>query len=205
MDASTIINAVKTATKKWSKQRRAEERQASAAFRRRESMCRTHRVTQRDVAFDVMETAYKKASANGTLPTRPRQIMYAARPDILARTGDESLDGDYFSQTLLVDYMLESPQTTANWDIAWDDRGHFVEPHTGKEIGLGTLAVREYLRRVGTGVSDGLIVPSNVYPTLGPIHRFRAVLSIEKEGFMPIFEAARLASALILRSWLARD
>ena len=41
-----------------------------------------------------------KASDGGTLPTKPRQIMYAARPEILASTGKDTLDDAYFTQTL---------------------------------------------------------------------------------------------------------
>ena len=48
----------------------------------------------------------------------------------------------YFTQTLLVDYI---EKTGAGWDIIWDERSHFREPHTGREIGLGTLAVPDYL------------------------------------------------------------
>ena len=44
--------------------------------------------------------------------------------------------------------MRSHPSLTANWNIAWDDRGHFSEPHTGHEIGLGTLAVRGYIARL---------------------------------------------------------
>jgi hypothetical protein len=33
-----------------------------------------------------------------------------------------------------------------DWDVVWDDRGHFTEPHTGKVFGLGTLNVRGYLQ-----------------------------------------------------------
>jgi hypothetical protein len=52
-------------------------------------------------------------------------------------------DSQYFCQTLLVDYMQERD---VEWDVVWDDRGHFTEPHTGRTIGLGTLNVRNYLR-----------------------------------------------------------
>ena len=41
--------------------------------------------------------------------------------------------------------MNDNPELTADWDIAWDDRGHFREPHTGRAIGLGTLALQDYL------------------------------------------------------------
>ena len=44
--------------------------------------------------------------------------------------------------------MRRHPDLTADWNIAWDDRGHFSEPHTGHEIGLGTLAVRSYIERL---------------------------------------------------------
>ena len=34
---------------------------------------------------------------------------------------------------------------------------------------------------------------SDLYPTLGPLHRYAAVLFIEKEGFAPLLQAARIA------------
>src|ERR1700730_54840 len=85
-----------------------------------------------------------KASDNGSLPAKARQIYYAARPLMLALTGKDTIDYGYFSQTLLVEFMKGSPEC-ADWDVVWDDRGHFEEPHGGAVIGLGTLGVREYL------------------------------------------------------------
>ena len=35
-----------------------------------------------------------------------------------------------------------------DWDVVYDDRGHFMEPHTKRVIGLGTLNVRDYLSRI---------------------------------------------------------
>ena len=43
---------------------------------------REDRTTIQDAAWMVMEDAYNAASDDGSLPTRPRQVMYAARPDI---------------------------------------------------------------------------------------------------------------------------
>ena len=77
------------------------------------------------------------ASANDTLPANPRQIYYAARPSVLKATGKATLDSGYFTQTLLVDYVEERG---VDWDIVWDDRGHFRESHTDHEIGLGASA-----------------------------------------------------------------
>jgi hypothetical protein len=195
MDAGIIIDEIKSVTKKWAKQRKREEREANARIRRREALTCAHRVTIKDAAYEVMESAYLQASANGTLPARPRQIYYRARPHVLVATGQDTLDGQYFSQTLLVNYMAENPETTATWDIAWDDRGHFAEPHTGRVIGLGTLAVREYLEAVDEAADDDLAIPAIAtgFPTEGPDNRFGAILFIEKEGFMPLFEAVHLA------------
>jgi hypothetical protein len=102
-----------------------------------------------EAAFRVMQDAYLAASANGTLPANARQIYYAARPKILQIAERDSLDSQYFCQTLLVDYMQERD---VEWDVVWDDRGHFTEPHTGRTIGLGTLNVRNYLN--GNGAPD---------------------------------------------------
>jgi hypothetical protein len=142
--AEAIRNAVQFVTKDWAKQRKAEERNRNAIYHRRFRLMRSERVTLREAAFEVMEEAYFKASGNGTLPTKPRQIMYAARPHILEITGERELSGSYFSQTLLIDYMEE--YDCDHWDVIWDARGHFIEPHTETEIPLGTLEVRQSRR-----------------------------------------------------------
>ena len=53
--------------------------------------------------------------------------MYAARPHIQEVTGQE-LNANYFTQTLLPTTWTE---TGVNWDVAYDARGHFSEPHDG--------------------------------------------------------------------------
>ena len=83
MKSDAIIGAVQGVTKKWSKQRKKEEREASARLNRRHVMTwTTYHVSIRDAAWDIMEKAYLKASANGRLPAHARQIMYAARPHV---------------------------------------------------------------------------------------------------------------------------
>ena len=145
MNSSTVISAVDSVTKKWTKQRKAEERGKSRATRQR-SMTISYRVTIRDAAFGVMEAAYLKASANGTYPALARQIMYAARPEILHLTGESSLDSQYFTQVLLPEYMEE--HGCDDWNVAYDARGNFHEPHTKKKVPLGTIDVRGYLRDI---------------------------------------------------------
>ena len=197
MKSDAIIGAVQGVTKKWSKQRKKEERVASARMNRRYVMIRPYQTTLKEAALNIMETAYLKASANGKLPALARQIMYAARPHI-QRTADREIGkgfDQYFTQTLLPDYMLEHPSETANWNVVFDARGHFHEPHTKEPVPLGTLQVRNYLRRVDehkVGDLDFGIMEKH-YPALGPKNRFGAILFIEKEGFMPLFGAVKLA------------
>jgi len=194
MKASAIINAVEGVTQKWTKQRKREERERSARRNRANVMIRRRTVTVRDAAWQIMREAYLKASANGTLPAHARQIMYAARPHIQA-TSDRDLGArfdQYFTQQLLPEYIEEM---RVAWNVVYDARGHFQEPHTRREIPLGTLAVRDYLRDVRLYKRPALQfkLSDEYFPTFGPGHRYGAVLFVEKEGFMPLFRAVKLA------------
>ena len=73
--------------------------------------------TIKDAAWEIMEEAYLKASAQGTLPAHARQIMYAARPYIQEETG-KLLDDKYFTQTLLPDYIEQNEPT--DWNVVFD-------------------------------------------------------------------------------------
>jgi hypothetical protein len=149
----------------------------------------------KDAVWSVMADAYQHASSGGTLPVLARGLMYAVRERVLAIPGVRIWkDADYFTQRLLPDYLKAYPDDTTDWDIVFDDRGHYHEPHTGQTIGLGTMAVREYRDGWIHGVPpvEHTIV-SHRYPTSGPTNRHGAVLFIEKETFIPLFEAVHLA------------
>jgi len=194
MKADKIIGAVQGVTKKWAKQRRREERDAAAATNRRYVMTRQRSVSIRDAAFSIMERAYLKASASGRLPAHARQIMYAAR-GYIQKHADRELGhkfDQYFTQQLLPEYIQLHG---VRWNIVYDARGNFIEPHTKARVPLGTLQVSRYLTRIRQhkiGDPD-FDIWEKFYPTLGPKHRFGAILFIEKEGFMPLFEAVKLA------------
>ena len=193
MNSNTVISALDSVTKNWTKQRKAEERGKSRATRQR-SMTISYRVTIRDAAFGVMEAAYLKASANGTYPALARQIMYAARPEILRLTGESSLDSQYFTQVLIPDYMKE--HDCDDWNVAYDARGNFHEPHTDRKVPLGTIDVRGYLRDVtwsSPGDNESDFDDSDRLPTCGPTNRYSAILFIEKEGFLPLLNEAKIA------------
>jgi hypothetical protein len=147
----------------------------------------------KDAAWAVMEQAYAQASDDGRLPANARQIMYAARPKILAATGAEKLGDAYFTQALLPDYIVKNPGRCGDWDVVFDARGHFVEPHTGRSIPLGTLAVRQYLGDRSRPEAAVTLNSQVLYPTSGPENRYRNVLYIEKEGFDALIAQAQIA------------
>jgi hypothetical protein len=87
----------------------------------------------------------------------------------------------------------EHLEQTISWNVVYDARGHFTEPHTQVEVALGTLEVRQYLgERPGFGPAIKLN-SSTFFPTRGPENRYSTVLFIEKEGFDPLLQAARIA------------
>ncbi|UGY08591.1 hypothetical protein [Phyllobacterium pellucidum] len=194
MRGKAILEAVEGVTKKWAKQRKAEERDASARMNRRNAMLRkVRRVTIKDAVWQILPEAWGKASGDGTLPASARQIFYAARPAILAMTDKDKFDYGYFAQTLLPEFVRTNG---VDWDVIYDARGNFNEPHTGLTVPLGTLQVRKYLEKVEhhlqpTGLP--LIAIDTEFPTVGPKNRYGAILFIEKEGFEPHFEAAKIA------------
>jgi hypothetical protein len=189
--ADRLKSAVLNVTKDWAKQRKAEERRASAAANREAKLTRASDYYNfKSAAEEIMEEAYLKASANGTLPASARQVMYQARPFIQEMMGGQQLDGQYFTQTLLPDYIEEYG---VEWDITYDDRGHFTEPHTGLSFGLGTINVRDYLSKVSAPILEQPSFAEARIVTRGPDGRFGAVLFIEKEGFDPLIKAARIA------------
>jgi hypothetical protein len=173
----------------FTKQRKAEEKHVSAGRWRTSRMMEVRGKYQTEAANEVMKECYMKASDGNRLPATARQIFYIARPLIEEQT-DKPLSYDYFSQTLLPNFVNEHGR---DWDVVYDDRGHFTEPHTNRVIGLGTLNVRAYLSRVGQLKLEDADFASASVNTYGPNGSFGAVLYVEKEGFTPLFERVKLA------------
>jgi hypothetical protein len=140
-----------------------------------------------------MKDAYLKASDNGKLPAKARQIMYAARGEILRLTGRKKFDDKRFTQELLPDYINGNPEETADWDVIYDARGNLIEPHTQRRVPLGTLQVRQYLGDRPAFGPATKVEADAFYPTSGPKNRYRNILFVGKEGFDELFEAVQLA------------
>jgi len=127
----------------------------------------------------------------GTAPRLARQIFYQARPKIMAMTDDKELQYGYFSQTLLPDYIEEHG---VDWNVVYDARGHFEEPHTNRRIGCGTIEVGNYLQALkGPEVIAAEFADATV-DIIGPSGNISGVLFCEKEGFNPLFKAVNLAN-----------
>jgi DNA topoisomerase VI subunit B len=198
--------SLQSVTQRWTVAQKRTYRSRRADARAEEELLRQERArypSLKEAAYRLMAEAYLAASGQGRYVAHARQIMYAARPQILAMIHpDKALKGlnaQYFTQTLVPDYMNEHPDETAGWDVVFDDRGHFREPHlqNGREriIGLGTLAVRQYIASWQGTVSETIehiFLPFDLR-TSGPTHRYQSVLFVEKEGFDELIQQAQIA------------
>jgi hypothetical protein len=180
--ANDILDCVETATSRWTRQKKSEERHPGNIRYRASRLTREPRTTQKDAAWRILEEAYMAASGGGTLPAMARQIFYQARPKIMAMTDDKELQYGYFSQTLLPDYIEE---TGVDWNVVYDARGHFEEPHTNRRIGCGTIEVGNCLR----AVKEPDITPAGFVDAgldvIGPSGNLSAVLFCEKGRLRP--------------------
>jgi DNA topoisomerase VI subunit B len=195
MDGDTIAKVVESVTADWKRIRVREERDNRKAMNRHEAFARAAKVSVKEAAWQVMRDAYLKASGSVGMATA-RQVFYQARGPIQEITGKTGLDSQYFSQTLLPEYQREHPKETADWDVLYDARGDFYEPHTGKSVPLGTLEVRGYLQRATwrgvAGIRNCLSFDLGKQDC-GPRELFGALLYIEKQGFDELFRKVQLA------------
>ncbi len=203
--ASRAGELIASAAKPWTKYKNKLAREQTASYRRYENHIRQaarHRHSATSAANEpgVMRAAYLKASGNGQYPANARQIMYAIRGTIIELTGKASpwKNTATFTQVILPNYLDAHTEETAAWDVVFDDRGHFAEPHTGIRLGLGTVAVRDYIAdwtgdTAAQASSTKQLVAHDRLATQGPLHRFRFALFIEKEGFQSLLDRAQFA------------
>jgi DNA topoisomerase VI subunit B len=198
--AEALEKCVTGAAQEWKKCKRKADRDDRIRERDLERLRKANRprkVEIKGAAYRVMAEAYRHASSNNTLPANARQIMYAARPLVLKLTGGKCWKrSSYFTQRLLVDFINEHPELTANWDVVYDARGTLREPHTGSRVPLGTVPVRNYLstwRDFIGEASDPALRFERRCGTGGPANRYRFALFVEKEGFDHLLERARIA------------
>lgn len=196
--ADALAMAVRSVTKAWKQAKRQADRENRIQQRELDELRKWNRrrvLSVKEAAYRVMAEAYRKASG-GTGIANARQIMYAARPLVLALTGGKCWkNSSYFTQHLLSDYIDENPDETAGWDVVYDARGKLLEPHTDYRVDLGTLAVRRYMAGWTSDRFSGSLafsLPRQI-KTCGPANRYSFALFVEKEGFNELLERARIA------------
>jgi DNA topoisomerase VI subunit B len=192
---AALTKCVKSVTKQWKKEKLNKEKVSKSERKRMEESLKSGKSQLRQASYDVMEEAYLKVSDNGKYPANARQIMYVARPKVIAATGCFYKDSASFTQGALPDFIAANHELTKDWDVVFDARGHFKEPHTNYKFGLSTLGTREYINSWHGSRDNDDIEPITIemdYPTRGPENRYKYALFIEKEGFDPLLEHARI-------------
>jgi hypothetical protein len=186
----TVTQAHRQAKQKsYNAKLRTHERRAASYERFRKEMDKSRKQEKKtlvkDAAWDLMEEIYLYVSDNGSLPAHARQMMYRARKLIQEATGiaEPWKESSYFTQTLLPDFMAAQPDKTRSWDVVYDARGHVSEPHTDKQVGLGTLEVREYVTSWTSDFDDSprSVTLKTAVDTKGPTNRYHFVLFLEKK------------------------
>src|SRR5262245_2985826 len=198
-DKARSIPAVMTgmlerATRKWTRQRKAEERHPAARRYREKRLTAIPRTTQKEFAEEVMEECYWHVSGPRNLPAQARQIYYAARGKIMEATDNRELNYGYFSQTLLPNYQEDYPEICSDWNVIYDARGHCEEPHTNRRFGCGTLEIDNYLAELQEPEVVAASFRAAEVETIGPNGGFAGVFYVEKEGFAPLWKAVDLAN-----------
>jgi hypothetical protein len=192
INADDILDVTRAVTKEWTKQRKAEERGRPRYTRQ---YVYSDRVNFTDVADAILPKGYAHASGNGRYTVSNRQFYYAVREAFKERTG-RVLEFGYFAGNLLVKYLNRH---RPGWKITADPRGTLTLPNTGDDtrIPCGTIQIDNHLREAALPVDafdDVRELEAKVeWPSLAPGQRYRAVLYIEKEGFGPLLEEAKIA------------
>ena len=194
INAADILSVTKSVTKKWEKQRKAEERGRRSRSERQ--YVYSDRVNFTDVAHKILPDAYEHASGGGRYPVAKRQFYYAARQAFKDKTGRD-ITANYFSQQLLVQYMNRHRETRS-WRVVADPRGKLTIPNAGHavRVPIGTLAIDQHLQSAAEPAARIRDIDATLpteYPRLTAGIRYRDLLYIEKEGFDPLFEQKRIA------------
>jgi hypothetical protein len=188
---SDLKKCVAGATKKWTKQRKAEERSARARYSR--EYIYSDRVNFTDVAHRILPKAYQHASGGGVYVVSKRQLYYASREEFRKATGRE-ITYERFASLVL--RFVNQNREAMNWKLTADPRGTLTIPNTFSEtrIPCGTLAIDDHLKAIAV-TSDNHECPRvpREWPSHKPGERYQALLYIEKEGFEPLLQQARIA------------
>lgn len=190
--ADDLKELTKSATRKWTKQRKAEERGKHRSSR---VYVYSDRVDFTDVAHQILPAAYLHASGNGRYTVNKRNLFYASRQKFLNLTG-RAIQYPYFANTLLVKYLNQHPEAST-WKITADPRGTLIIPNASHVVSIpcGTIQIENHLVAAGKPIDPWKLGPGMPieWSSLAAGQRYQGVLYIEKEGFGPMLKEAQIA------------
>jgi DNA topoisomerase VI subunit B len=184
--AVDLTRVIEKITEAWKRQREREQKTAKAELKRQDALERQQKLTVKESVYRHLPAVYAKWAGN--IGAVCRQLFYGLRPLVLADTGRHELEGEYIQYGLIPDFIAEHPELCATWTVLYDDRGHLIEPHTRKSIGLGTRSVRDYCRHWGQPIAFGFELQPPGISTYGPSGCYGAIHYCEKEGFNELFQ-----------------
>jgi hypothetical protein len=192
VDSDPIVSGVLEVTKRWTRQRKAEEKRTRSVGSR-SYLWASSRTSLKEICHQLLPDAWAKASNNGELPTHWRQIFYVIRPLVAEHPHADRPMTDSHFKNILEDYL---EWNAPGWDVLRGARGVFKEPHTRAgdkdTLAMSTAAVRNYLHAARSERSLAVETVRTRFPTAGPANRFGAILICEKEGFDDLLEARRV-------------
>jgi hypothetical protein len=161
-----VEQALKSVTKSYTARMKAIERDASQELKAALRSKKTAKISLKDAIFQVMEESIDSISSHGAIKFDARSHFYRIRP-MVQRYTSEKLTQKY------LDSVID------DWEIlngiiglrTRDPRGFLLEPHTNKQIPLGTTQVEEYEI---------------------PWHLYHTVIYVEKKGLLPLFQYGKI-------------
>lgn len=138
-------------------------RKQRAGEARRRGLAKESDASIRDTMFGILPNVIDKATEGGRLPILIRQLYYATR-GVWAQHHHKDLQYGTFCA-----YVTEFETTIARRAVCLKDpRGTLIEPHSGRELRLGTDAVEKYNPKKWEG---------------------HTIIFVEKEGFAHLLKA----------------
>jgi DNA topoisomerase VI subunit A len=164
-----ISGAVWLAAKSLHKERKKEDKDAAKAEREEKARenASKNKTFIKTAVFAVLAAAIQAATDMGRLPANVRNLFYKVR-DAIQKYTPKELNYTYFSQDILIKYWQEFGRDKLIYN---DPRGVLYEPHSEKEVQLGTFSVDKYIF---------------------PDHQFNKILYIEKKGLWHTIKAGGL-------------
>ncbi len=160
---SAVEDALQSVTKAFTAKMKAAERSANRPTKHQPQQ----KATIKDAIFAVMQESIDAVSQGGTCDFAARTHYYAVRP-LVQKYTDADLSQSY------LDAMID------DWEAIHgiidrrtrDPRGFLLEPHTGRQIPLGTRQVDSYAV---------------------PLHLYHTIIYVEKKGLLSNFQFGRIA------------